>query len=176
MRKNQFVKHLEKLDQEDLREELMQLFNKIPAVRDHYKMEFGGTEVRKKMYDAAKQNIASKYKTKSFRKPRRPRIQKIRQILNDLEKKAIFNYELIDVYLFDVETALSFARNYDYFTQVLFNNISKSFGRAAELIEHNMMQDDYKERCTEILQLSRYIIELYDHLKLEYNKTFDDAS
>lgn len=164
MRKSKFIKHIDRLTEDELKEELIGLYDKVKEVKQYYKMELGSVEERKKNYTAAKADIASKYKTKSYRRPRRPRIQKIRKILSELEKLSIFSYELIDVYLYDVECALKFAREYDYFTQVLYNNITRSFSRAMDLIEQNRMQKEYQERCDHILQLSRYIHELYQEM------------
>jgi len=174
MRKNRFTKHIEQLEEEDLRAELLTLYENVPAVKVYYKMELGGKDERQRIYENAKRDIESKYKTKSRRKPRRPRIQKVMKILSGLEKKAIFSYELIDVYLYDVECALEFARKYDFFSQVLFNNISRSFFRALELISVNLLETDYKSRCDQIIEKSRYIIELHNHLKLEYKKIYEN--
>lgn len=173
MRKSQFTSHLERLEEAELRDELMRLYEKIPEVRTHYKMELGSESDRAKVFAAAKKEIEAKYKTKSLRKPRRPRIQKVRNVLSDLSKKAVFNYEMIDVYLFDVECALNFARKYDYFSQVLFNNINNSFSKAIDLIEQNLMADEYKTRCMKILELSRYIRELYNELKFVSAKVYN---
>lgn len=164
MRKSKFKKHIDQLEEEDLREELLDLYDKIEEVRHYYQMELGSQEERQKRFIKARNEIEAKYKTKSFRKPRRPRIQKVKKILSELEKLSVFSYELIDIYLFDVEVALNFVQKYDYFTQVLYNNISTSFGKACQLIDLNLMHEKYSERCENILMLSRYIPELHRNL------------
>ena len=176
MRKSEFLKHINQLGEEELRQELTLLFDKLAEVKLYYKMELGNEKDRKRIYSQAKKDIASKYKTKSIRKPRRPRIQKVQKILRELERQTVFNYELIDIYLYDVECALQFAHKYDYFTQVLFNNISRSFERACELIEQNRLYKDYSERCDNILLLSRYIRELNKNLNAIYTSKLDSSS
>ncbi len=165
MRKSKFKKHIDQLEEDDLRDELLGLYDKLEEVRHYYQMELGSQEEREKRYVKARKEIEAKYKTKSFRKPRRPRIQKVKKILSELEKLSVFSYELIDIYLFDVETALNFVRKYDYFTQVLYNNISTSFEKACQQIHLNLMDEKYSERCENILVLSRYIPELHCNLK-----------
>ena len=165
MRKSSFKKHIDQLNEEELRSELLELYDKVKGVKDHYKMELGSVQDRKKKYDQAKQEIAAKYKTKSIRRPRRPRIQKIRKILADLEKLSVLSFELIDVYLFDVETAMRFSIDYKFFSQVLENNIRNSLNRAVDLMELNRMEEEYKERCISILDQSRYIVGLEDQVR-----------
>lgn len=172
MRKSVFLKHIEQLDEEDLRSELSQLFDNIAEVRAFYKMELGSIKDRSKFYDKIKQDIAAKYKSRSRRRPRRPRIRKVQAILSRIEKISVFDHELIDVYLFDVGEALGFARSYDYFSQVLFNNITSSYKNALERIEHNRMQDDFIERCTELLALGRFIPELHREMKKSFDSCF----
>ena len=165
MRKTKFRKHLDQLGEDDLRIELAALYDKLVEVRQYYQMELGSKKERDRRYAQAKKDITAKYKTKSFRKPRRPRIQKVKKILSELEKLSVFSHELIDIYLYDVETALEFTRTYDYFTQVLYNNISLSFEKACRLIALNSMEEEYYERCKKILDLSRYVIELYRNIE-----------
>lgn len=157
MRKSTFQKHINQLSEEELREELMTLFNKVSAVSQYYKMELGSAEERQKTYTKAKADIESKYKTKSYRKPRRPRIQKIKKIISDLNKVTVLNYEMIDIYLFNTECATRFHNEYDFYSTPLFNTILHSFESALDLIRQNKMEDIYKERCMKIVHSCDYL-------------------
>ena len=156
MRKSQFLRHLKHLNEEELRNELTQLYDKLAEVKQYYSMELGSADERKKIYDRAKKEISSKYATKSYRKPRRPRIQKINKILSDMAKKSVFTHELIDLYLYDVETALVFMRTYGFFSEVLANHIIGVYQKALLLAEGLRLQEELKTRCEEILRSSRY--------------------
>jgi len=168
VRKSTFIKHINQLEEEDLRTELKQLYTKLDAVKKFYKLELGSDADRTKLYAVAKKNIASKYATKSFRKPRRPRIQKINNILRNLAKEAIFSYEMIDIYLFTTETALEFMDTYDFYSTPLHNNISGSFTKAVKLIRDNRMVSEYDERCQTIIKKTRFFYELKRELEHEY--------
>ena len=157
MRKSTFIKHINQLGEDELKEELLMLFTKVSAVAQYYKMELGSVEERQKTYEKAKLDIESKYKTKSYRKPRRPRIQKIKKIISDLNKVTVLNYEMIDISLFNSECATRFHNEYDFYSTPLFNTILQSFESALDLIKQNKMEDIYKERCLKIVNSCDYL-------------------
>lgn len=156
MRKSVFKKHIDNLDEEQLREELMLLYEKYEAVKTHYKMDLGSDNDRKRVYDNAKKDIASKFKTKSYRRPRRPRIKAINVILKRLAKNAVFPHDLIDVYLFTTESAIHFMKEYDFHSEPLNNVILNSYNKACLGIKDSMLQEDFKERCRKIILTLNY--------------------
>jgi hypothetical protein len=160
MRKSSFIKHINQLEEEDLRSELLMLFSKVKGVSEFYKMELGSEADRKKLYDKAKKDIASKFATKSYRRPRRPRIQKTYKILSDVKSKTVFDYEMIDVYLFTCETAIDFAWEYEFASTPLFNMISKTFDLAMSLIKLCSMEKEYEVRCQKICSKLKFDREL----------------
>jgi len=172
MRKATFLKHINNLEAEDLRSELMMLFSKVKAVPEYYKMELGNAEDRKKMYEKAKQEIAKKFATKSYRKPRRPRIQKAYKLLKEIHDKSIFQHELIDVYLYTAETAWAFMDDYEFYSTPLQNIIIKSYKNALELILQSRMEDDFKERAEAIIQSIRYQRDIQHALEDLFDKVY----
>lgn len=151
MRRSTFEKHIHSLNEEELREELLQLFKKVKDVKSFYAMELGSEKDRKKLYEHAKASIVSKYKTKSFRKPRRPRIQKINALLKEMERSAIFNWEMIDLYLFNVEKGIEFMRVYSFYSEPLRNTIINSLNKALGLIEESLFHEECNERVEAIV-------------------------
>ncbi|NNF20440.1 MAG: hypothetical protein HKN67_00740 [Saprospiraceae bacterium] len=174
MRKSVFQKHLDQLDEESLREELKTLYGKIDAVRKHYAMELGSQKDRKRHFEKAKKEIQAKYATKSYRRPRRPRIQKIYKIISDVRKTSVFEFEMIDIYLFNAEEGINFMNRYRYYSAPLFNSISKTFVKALELIQSNMMHDEYKARVEKIRDDSIRDRELFNLLKTEIDKVYSE--
>lgn len=155
MRRAQFKKHLDQLGEEELREELLTLFTKLKEVKEYYLMELGSEEQREKIYEKAKLEIASKYTSKSFRRPRRPRIQKVNTIIKALEKQSVLPYEMIDIYLFNAETAVDFMIRYHFDSTPLRNTIISSFSKALDTIRLDKMEDVYKDRCMGLLERLR---------------------
>lgn len=174
MRKSVFQKHLDQLDEESLRDELRTLYEKVEAVRKHYAMELGSEMDRKRHFEKAKKEIRAKYATKSYRKPRRPRIQKIYKIISDVRKTSVFEFEMIDIYLFNAEEGLNFMNRYRYYSTPLFNSISGTFVKALELIQSNRMHEDYRTRVENIRDDSTRERELYHLLKTEFDKVYSE--
>ena len=57
--KAKFKKHLSELNIEELRHELLGLYDKVKEVKNHYAMELGSENDRKRLYDKAKSEIIS---------------------------------------------------------------------------------------------------------------------
>jgi len=125
---------------------MQQLYERIPEVKSFYALELGDEKERNKVYNKAKEFIKAKYRTKSFRKPRRPRIQKINRLLSELEKNATYNWDMIDIYLFNVEQGLNFMKTYSFYSEPLKNTIINSLEKALLLIEDALFHEKYKER------------------------------
>lgn len=139
------IKHLEQLGEEDLREEILHLFEHIKDVKNYYAMELGTEAERKKMYDSAKADIASKFVSRSRRRVKRPRVNKTHQIIKELERQTVFPHEMIDIYLFTCEEALKFSARYQYFSQPLINLVQRYYEKAKKLMIESAMEEDYGE-------------------------------
>ena len=172
MKRSAFLKHIHLLSEEELREELITLFSRLDDVKKFYALELGTDEDRKRIYAQAKKIISSKYATKSFKKPRRPRIQKVNSILNNLRNEAVFPFEMIDIYLFNVETAIIFMRTYHFDSAPIRNSIESSFRKALELMSSERMADKYNKRSMNILKTSNIPLDLRYTLTKQYNKVF----
>lgn len=172
MRKSQLVKHLSSLNEDELREEILRLYDRLDKVRQYYTMELGSEADRKKKYDAVKKEIIAKFATKSRRRPRRPRIQKIQRILSAAAKMSVFDFEMIDIYLFTVEEGLKFMRVYNFESTPLYNLIVKSFEKASQLIDLNHMHDQYRERCSQILGNARISKDIHKQINSNFDKIY----
>lgn len=159
---------MENLDEEELRAELMQLFDRFEPVRIHYKMDLGSEKDRQKIYEKAKKEIVKKFATRSYRRPRRPRVKAINAILRELAKNAVFQHSMIDVYLHTVESAVHFMNEYDYYSDPLNNVVINSYGKACTLIIETALKEEFEERCTEILQKLRF----YYGLRMTLRRSF----
>jgi len=146
MKGTSISKYINSLSQEELRKEFLMLYKKLPAVKEYYKMELGSEKERSQLYKKAKVEIAKRYATKSYRKPRKPRIQKINKLLTEMKKKSIFDHELVDLYLYDIETCLNFSREYRLVTHVMQNHINQVLEKAYNLIEENKLENLFSER------------------------------
>ena len=174
MNKTSFKKHIEQLETEDLREELMVLFDNIKGVKEYYVMELGDDKTRQKIYQKAKKDITSKYVTKSRRRPRRPRIQKVKNILKALERDSVLPYELIDIYLHNTEEALNFMMKYRYDSAPLRNSINSTFVKALNLIDIELMKSEYSERCGILVNKMSYAPWVFEDGLDLYKRVYKD--
>lgn len=170
MRKSQVIKHLDHLDEDELRSEILVLYEQVEGVKQYYTMELGSQADRQQIYDKAKKQIIAKYATKSYRKPRRPRIQKINLILASMAKKSVFTHELIDLYCYDAEAAIQFMRHYNYFSEILANHIIQIFEKAVKLIAGLKLWDEWRVRIEQIMASVRFSTGIHIELEDIYDK------
>lgn len=176
MRKTAFLKHINELSEDDLRQELDNLFTSIVEVRNYYKMDLGSDNDRKKLFDKAKKDLLTKYTSKSYRRPRRPRIQKVNTILTDMSKLSIFDFEMIDLYLFNTEAAVSFMIEYRFASPPLFNTIIKYYNKALLMIQDTVLQSEYEERCQILIDKLSPVPEIFDEVISEFVNTFGNGN
>ena len=153
------------MGEEELREELLRVYTKLDEVKRFYKMDMGSEKDRQRIFEKAKKEIAKKYLTKSYRRPRRPRIQKVNKILSDTRKSTVLDYEMIDIYLFTCETALEFMDEYEFYSEVLVNNICGTFEKGMKLIKENLMEDDFADRVEAIREKSKIAREVRNRIR-----------
>jgi len=151
MQKSKFTKFIQSLTDEELRLEMDNLYTKLSDVKHYYALELGSDADRKRIYDKVKKNLESKYKTKSYRRPRRPRIQKINTILREVDKHAVFTFELGDVFLYNVECATRFAKEYRFISDPLTNVIKSSYEKACLYIRDALMEEEFSDRLKEVI-------------------------
>lgn len=151
MQKSTFTKYIQSLNEEELRMELEALYIFSPDVKQYYVMELGSEKDRKRIYDAIKKNIESKYATRSIRRPRKPRISKIRAILRNLERQKSYSYELGDVYLFNVECATAYVKKHWILTDPIRNIILETYEKACLNIRDALLEDDYMDRINDCI-------------------------
>ena len=150
MRKSRLIKHLEQLEAEDLREELSRLYDMSKEVQTYYAMELGTEAERQKKYEKAKAAIATKFTSRSRKRVRRPRVNKVKLIVKELERHTIFPHEMIDIHLYVCEQALTFGETYYYSSAPLYNLIVDNYSKAQRLIEDHLMKEDYRDRVDAI--------------------------
>lgn len=173
MRSASFNKYINSLNTEELQSEIKMLYAKVPAVKEYYKMELGSEKERASLYKKTKAEIKSRYATKSYRRPRKPRIQKINKILSEMKKKSIFSHELVDLYLYDVEQCIALADEYRLFTTVMHNHINQVFTKAVRIIQSDKLEHLFEERCKEILKWTRKCWESFPIVEEMYKEAFE---
>ncbi len=142
----EFNKFLKSIGEAELRAELVMLYSKVSAVKEHYTMELGDEKARKKVYDKTKKDLSNLYYIRGIAR-KRPRIQKVKSLLKTMEKNAVFTHETVDLYLFVTELSLEYLSKRSRTTQAVYNQCIESYRKASSLISQYDYQDDFLVRC-----------------------------
>jgi hypothetical protein len=150
MRKNDFIKFITTISEEDLRKEMELLYDKYKDVKKHYTMELGSEKDRATIFSAARKTILKSYSRRGYR-PKSPKLMKLNNIIKEMETISIFDHELVEFYLFNIETALEFNKTFGYYSEPFENFISRNYVKTLEKIHSAALRDDYKENLDEIV-------------------------
>lgn len=149
MRKTVFIKYLDNASEEELRQELLKVFDNYKEVKELYAMELGSIGDRKKIYDQAKKKIAKYYE----RYKTRARQTKVNEIIKHLDKISVFDHELADLYLFHAEQVIDWLNCFTIRT-VEWNSFMRSLQKGLELVLKSMSEDEFRERIVTIVDKS----------------------
>ncbi len=175
MRKSTLIKHLESLSQEELQSEVLTLFDKFSEVKNHYKLDLGSAEDRAKIYKQAKVDIAKCFKTKSYVRPRRPRIKIMNSVLKKMEKSVLFEHDMIDIRLHAAESASTFMIEYEYLSDTLFNAVLKNLEHALGLIHRSKLESEFLQRVQNLIVQLREFYWISDKVWEMYTKVYDEC-
>ncbi len=158
-----FKKLLAEMTEEELRAELLKLFNKLEQVQMFYAQDLMTKEDRQKILEECKTKIYKKFWTPSGN-PRNVSNADIRKIITDFEKISAFPHEVVDLILYRVETATSFASQFGGMPDADYNASSTAFEKALKLIVKHKLMDYFDDRCKALFRYSNldywYIEEL----------------
>jgi len=165
LRKTNFIKFINSLTEDELREEMDKLFTKYKPIKAYYTMELGSDDDRKKLLDKAKNSIGKLYE----RWRTRSRLSKVNNILKEISAISIFDHELADVYMHHVEVATIHLSYYGWSKDADFNHLEKSFFRAVDLVTSSQSKDQFENRFTAVLYKLRRYTYFVDELQIYYD-------
>lgn len=173
MSRSAFRKFIATLSEEDLRNELQLLYTKIKQVKTHYSMELGETLDRKKIYDKVKKEIYNLFYIRGLPR-RRPRIQKIKTLIKELNKNAVFNHETADLYIYASRTGLDYLLLRPNTTKAAFNNCIENFSKGCDLVSAYSLEDDFLESCKSIVLDAKKIYMIKHEIQEIYDMHFGE--
>ena len=171
MRKTEFTKFINSLNEDELREELDKLYSRYRDIKNYYTMELGGIEDRKKLLEKAKKSIERLYE----RRKTRSRLSKVNAILKEISAISIFDHELADVYIYHVECATDHINYFGLRRDADASHLATSFKKSVDLIIRSQTKEENAprlEKCVERLhrffalrsELDNYLDEHLDDL------------
>ena len=144
-----FKKYLAALDEAEVRNELLKLFNKLPQVQEFYAQELMSDAERKAMLDEYKKKIYNQFWTRTGN-PRSASNAELRSLLSNFQKVSVFPTEVIDLFLYRVETATEMANKFGGMPDADYNASSTAFKKAIERRVEHKLGDHFRVRCEEL--------------------------
>ena len=166
--KRELTKFLNDLSKEELIKEFEKLYQKFDNVKTFYDIELSGdtSAIVKKVKDKIKKEYMP---DRGFGKARSSEVKKI---ISEFAKVSIYPRDLIDVILYRVEMAVEFTKEYGDIDMPFYDSAINAFYKVVELIKKEMLENEFKLRCYEIVYSTRnFGWGFYDGLKDAYDES-----
>ena len=145
--KKDLTKFLNDLSKEELIKEFEKLYQKFKEVKTYYDIDLGGDTTA--IVNGVKKKIYNEYMPdRGFGKARS---SVVKNLIDDFAKVSIYPSDLIDVILYRVEIAAEFGMSYGYDNEAFYNSCDLAFEKALNLIIKNNLEDEFKERCRNLI-------------------------
>ena len=150
----QLKKHLQELSDEELREEIIRLYQTLPLVKEYFQVELSQDSTQ--LLTNYKQKIQRYYfpKGKSLK---RPKAAKMRELIRNFQRISPFPYDVVDLLLYQVECMVAFSENKGYVSAGFQQTMISRYKEALMLIQKELLKDDFMKPCQLILQKSRFM-------------------
>ena len=143
--------YLEEQDQQKLVEEVLKLYTKFDQVKQYYQMEL--SEDTQELVNQYKHKIRLAYfPTRGFSEPK---ASAMRKLSSEFKKVAVFDYDVIDVFLYRVENGVEFSNAYGGIDEPFYASHESTYLEALKLIAKNNLHKEFKDRCQQILWNAR---------------------
>jgi hypothetical protein len=148
--KRKFISHLNRLDKQDIIDEVVQLFNKFSVVKEYYKAELAGEA----------NPLLAKYKMKIEKAYAAPNPKErttninLNRLISGFKKISVSEYDTIDLMLHRVECGLEAVKRNNRRTATFYRCIISTFDEAMELMKPDIVWEEHRERIMLILAAS----------------------
>jgi hypothetical protein len=144
-----FKKFLAELSHEELKAEMLKLFQKLPQVQDFYVQELSSETDRRKMLEEYKKKIYKEFWTPSGYYKNTSN-SKIRTMISDFEKVCVSQSELIELILYRVDVALHRANEFGMSDDSEYDPAINAFEKAVKIVEKERLIDSFYKECHHI--------------------------
>ncbi len=148
MSKRNLVQYIATLDQNALEEQLLDLYDRFPAVKTYYDFIFNPKEDR--LVDEAKVKIGKEYFPQNGRRPKKRRSVAQKHIRH-FKTLGLDPVLLADVMLFHIEVAQTFTADMPINQEAFYKSMLKGFREAVQHISYHLLYHEYKDRLDRIV-------------------------
>lgn len=151
MSKRALKKYLDELDEEALKEQVIDLYDRIPQVKTFYDFVFNPKEDA--LIEAAKIKISNEYFPTKRRRARKRR---------SVAQKFIKHYKLLgvdpkllgDLMLFNIEIAQTYSASVAQMPEAFYKSMLTSFKEALQYFSYHQLKEDFGSRIEAIIDQS----------------------
>ena len=147
--KRAFTKLLKELDEEDLRQELQNIYDRFPQVREYYKLELG--ENTKGVLERYRKALRKAFFTGRRRMNRRGRSASTK-VLKEFAAISIHPRDLVDLTFYRVEVMIEAIGHYYVENEAFYNSLGKSYAQACQLARKEMLEGSFKDKAFELAE------------------------
>ncbi|CAM4378246.1 DUF6155 family protein [Zobellia nedashkovskayae] len=150
MSKRKLKKYLNEIDKDAIEEQLLDLYDRFPEVKEYYNFIFNPKE--DKLVQEAKTKISSEYFPVRRRRPKARR-SVAQKFIKHFIKLGVDPHLIADVMLYNLEIAQVFEKNRNI-PDAFYKSMMNSFTEAVQFISINGLLSDYKERIVKIYTIT----------------------
>ena len=149
--KRELKKYLNSLEEKELINEIVKLYDKFKPVKQYYELELGNDS--SKLLDEFKEKIRKEYlPTRGFG---RARSSIARKIVADFRKISIHSKDLVDLMLFRTEIMIEFSETFGDIDEQFYSSLESSFEQACKIIRKEKLESHVKIYCQELVSRTR---------------------
>ena len=142
MSKRALQKYLKDLKKKELEEQLMDLYNRFPVVKEYYDFIFNPKE--DKMVQEAKARISNEYFPLKRRRPKARR-SVAQKFIKHFIKLGVEPHLVADLMLYNLETAQTFSMDRNV-PDAFYKSMLNSFNEMVQYVSLNALLPNFKER------------------------------
>jgi len=145
-------KLLEEMSEDELKQEILKLYNKLPQVKDFYNQDLMSEEERQVVLKGYKDKVYKQFWTSGGNPKGMINNTTIKGVISDYEKIALFPYDVIDLLIYRVEVATDLADQFGGMADSNYNAAITAFKKAMKLIKDNHLMSHFEARCKKMLK------------------------
>ncbi len=148
----QLAQRLERLEKEELVQEILKICGRFREARQYCQMEFGDAPHQEALVAACKQKIFRHFFPERRSRRHRARTSRLRKITGEFKKIAVFPHHLADVLLYWPELAVPYLDQKGYVKDTFFAPTEAAFEEACTLIAENELREYFQPRLDALAQ------------------------
>lgn len=153
MSKRDLKKYLSQLDQEQLQQQLLELYDKFGVVKEFYDFVFHPKE--DKLLQEAKLKISHEYfPVSNSRKTRKPKMRRsvAQKYIKHFITLGVDPFVIADVMFYTIEIAQTFSSENNIHQEAFYKSMRNSFEQAVQFTVANGILSEFKSRIKAIYQ------------------------